>query len=353
MNQKYKFPYKWTIKDTIFTKDKGKVFSTFACGGGSSFGYKLAGFDVIGANDIDLKMTKVYKENHNPKYFFECPIKDLLNKELPKELYNLDILDGSPPCSTFSMVGVREKGWKKKKYFREGQAKQVLSDLFFDYIDLVNKLKPKVFIAENVKGMIIGNAKAYTKKILKKFDEIGYNTQLFLLNAGSMGVPQKRERVFFIGQRKDFSNIKLKMEFKEKVILFKKIFQKNNKERLLSENFHKVWDRRKKGDLDMSCTMSRVGRPNSYFNHNYIYQNKVCNTLISTGLNTSFDEPRYLSKKELQLIGSFPLDYNFLDIKPKYLIGMSVPPVMMAQVSHQVYKQIFAKIKSSKLPKIP
>ena len=65
----HKFPYNWNLKDAIFTKDKGKVFSCFACGGGSTMGYKLAGFDVIGHNDIDKKMIEVYKLNHNPNIF--------------------------------------------------------------------------------------------------------------------------------------------------------------------------------------------------------------------------------------------------------------------------------------------
>ena len=189
---KYDFNYQW--KKTDYPKSNNlKVFTTFACGGGSSMGYKLAGYDVIGANDIDKQMEKVYKHNHNPRYYFLMPINELVkkakNKELPDELYNLDILDGSPPCSTFSMAGSREKAWKKDKQFREGQAKQVLSDLFYDYIDLVEELKPKVFVAENVKGMLMGNAKAYTKSILEKFDSIGYTVQLFCFNSCTMGVP--------------------------------------------------------------------------------------------------------------------------------------------------------------------
>jgi len=61
----HRFPYKWTLKDAVFTKNKGKVFSCFACGGGSTMGYKLAGFDVIGCNEIDPKMMEAYKVNHN------------------------------------------------------------------------------------------------------------------------------------------------------------------------------------------------------------------------------------------------------------------------------------------------
>ena len=154
------FPYKWTLKDAVFTKDKGKVFSCFACGGGSSFGYKLAGFDVLGCNEIDPKIIEAYKANHNPKYAYLEPIQTFkLRTDLPDELYNLDILDGSPPCSSFSMAGNRENDWGKEKIFREGQELQVLDTLFFDFIDLAKELQPKVVVAENVKGLLLGEAK--------------------------------------------------------------------------------------------------------------------------------------------------------------------------------------------------
>ena len=186
----------WNLSDLELVPKNGvKVMSTFACGGGSSMGYKRAGCTIVAAN-IDPEMAWHYKKNLNPPLYYLCPINELLTKELPPELYDLDILDGSPPCSTFSMAGSREKAWGIEKHFREGQAKQVLSDLFFDYLDLVGRLKPKVAIAENVKGMLIGNAKGYTKMVMARFKELGYRPQLFLLNAADCGVPQKRERVF-------------------------------------------------------------------------------------------------------------------------------------------------------------
>ena len=142
--------YKWSLKDYP-EKENFNVFTTFACGGGSTMGYKLVGLNVIGANDIDKQMAEVYKLNHNPKYYYLCDIRDMQKQELPEEFFNLDILDGSPPCSSFSMVGNREKDWGKEKVFTEGQSKQVLDDLFFYFLDLANKLQPKVIIAENVK----------------------------------------------------------------------------------------------------------------------------------------------------------------------------------------------------------
>ena len=166
MKNKHRFNYEWNLKDAKFTKDKGKVFSCFACGGGSTMGYKLAGFDVLGCNEIDPKMIEAYIENHKPKYSYLEPIQTFkLRKDLPDELYNLDILDGSPPCSSFSMAGNREKDWGKEKIFREGQAEQVLDTLFFDFIDLAKELQPKVVVAENVSGMMMGTAKEYVKKV--------------------------------------------------------------------------------------------------------------------------------------------------------------------------------------------
>ena len=158
MDNKHRFPYEWTLKDAVFTKDKGKIFSCFACGGGSTMGYKLAGFDVIGMNEIDPKMAEAYIKNHKPKYSYIEGIQTFKErKDLPDELFELDILDGSPPCSSFSMAGNRDNDWGKKKKFREGQAEQVLDTLFFDFIDLAKKLQPKVVVAENVKGLLLGN----------------------------------------------------------------------------------------------------------------------------------------------------------------------------------------------------
>jgi DNA (cytosine-5)-methyltransferase 1 len=218
---KHRFPYKWYLKDGYPESNGLNVFGTFICGGGSTMGYKLAGFNHLGGVEIDPKIADVYKTNHKPKHLFNENIREFNKRtNLPKELYNLDILDGSPPCSTFSMAGSREKGWGKEKVFREGQAMQTLDDLVFVYCDTIIKLQPKVFLLENVKGIIQGNAKAYSKKIVQTMTAAGYTVQVFLLNAASMGVPQKRERVFFIGYRKELGFKPLKLAFDERPIPF-------------------------------------------------------------------------------------------------------------------------------------
>lgn len=197
-------PHAWFLSDLDSVPRTGlKVMSTFSCGGGSSMGYKLSGFDVIAANDLDPEMQAHYTNNLHPANYLLAPIGDLLKRDLPDELFNLDVLDGSPPCSTFSMAGNREADWGKSKHFREGQSKQVLSDLFFDYIDLVERLRPRVAIAENVKGLLLGHAKGYCRLIFDRFKEIGYRPQAFLINSADCGVPQRRERTFFTAIRDD------------------------------------------------------------------------------------------------------------------------------------------------------
>lgn len=348
--------YNWKLKETHFTKDKGKVFSCFSCGGGSTMGYKLAGFDVLGCNEIDPKMMEVYIENHKPKYSYLEGIQTFKNrKDLPKELYNLDILDGSPPCSSFSIAGNRDEDWGKEKKFREGQSEQVLDTLFFDFIDLAKELQPKVVVAENVKGLLIGNAIEYVRKIYSDLDEAGYYCQHWLLDASTMGVPQKRERVFFIALRKDlakpflewkdmFTEIpKLHLEFKETKIKFKEFIDGNGRE--LSENMKIVWGKRKEGDAAMDAAYMREHNKVKYFNQGFLYKDKVCKTITSQEHSlVLFDYPKYTSKDEVCKIGTFPLDYNFLNNKPHYIIGMSVPPLMTGKIAEQIYKQWLSKL---------
>lgn len=342
--------YKWSLKDANFKKNRGTVFSCFSCGGGSTMGYKLAGFDVIGCNEIDPVMMAVYKKNHNPKFAYLEPIQTFkLREDFPKELYNLDILDGSPPCSSFSMSGNREKDWGKEKKFKEGQKEQVLDTLFFDFIELAKKLQPKIVIAENVKGLLLGEAKAYVNKILIEFDKAGYYVRYDLLDASKMGVPQRRERVFFSAIRKDLykgnfddmfeTEPSLKIKFNEKPILFNEVFV-DYSDRGLSPHYIEYWNVRKHGDIDFSVCSERLGRnKNANFQSKFIYMNKVSNTLIAGEKCVLFDRPRYRNKDELLSCGAWPRDYDFINEDTEYIIGMSVPPLMTAKFIDEVYKQ--------------
>lgn len=353
--------YNWTLKDAVFTKDKGTVFSCFACGGGSTMGYKLAGFDVIGCNEIDPKMNACYVANHNPKFNYLEPIQTFkMREDLPPELYNLDILDGSPPCSSFSMAGSREDGWGKEKKFREGQTKQVLDTLFFDFIDLAKKLQPKVVIAENVKGLMQGEARQYVIKIHKEFEAAGYYVQHVLLDSSKMGVPQKRERVFFIALRKDLAGPFLKtvdmfniqpsisLTFNDTEIPFSEIIDAEAAANTLSEHYQKLMDNLKYGEADLRYPSLRLLGKENNFGNKVQYRDRVCYCILGRDKDVVYGENRHKSKSELIKAGSFPKDYDFGTCRPSYIIGMSVPPLMTARIANEVYNQWLGKINKRK-----
>ena len=338
----------WNLSDLASVPQNGiKVMSTFACGGGSSMGYKRAGCEVIAANDIDPEMAWHYKLNIKPKHYYLCPIRDLLTADLPPELFDLDILDGSPPCSTFSMAGSREKAWGKDKHFREGQAKQVLSDLFFDYLDLVGKLKPKVAIAENVKGMLIGNAKGYTKMVMARFKELGYRPQLFLLNGADCGVPQRRERVFFVAIRDDITAPPLKLAPKHRWISageatkdLQVLTSSEMATTSLNTNTDKTWWAKTQPGENYSAAVVRAGLKEKLWNHVKIDPAKPSCSLAATDMFKYWSTRRSLTFREWKRLGGFPDDYQAKTDKiGKYMIGMSVPPKMTEVVARAVCEQ--------------
>jgi DNA (cytosine-5)-methyltransferase 1 len=340
-------PHAWLLSDLPGVQSNGiKVMSTFACGGGSSMGYKRAGCTIIAANDIDPEMAWHYQKNLSPKHYFLCPIQDLLSADLPSDLFDLDILDGSPPCSTFSMAGSREKAWGKDKHFREGQAKQVLSDLFFDYLDLVERLRPKVAIAENVKGMILGNAKGYTKLVMARFRELGYRPQLFLVNAADCGVPQRRERVFFCAIRDDIAAPPLQLAPTHRWISAGEACadlhgaHDAGREKITSAKELAYWTATKKGGSLQEGCIKATGKA-SWFNNVKLSDTLPACTMSSTFSNfTHWAEPRHLTYLEWKRLGSFPDDYHAkTDNLGKYMIGMSVPPKMTEQVARAVIDQ--------------
>ena len=289
-------------------------------------GYKRAGCSIVAANDIDPEMAWHYKRNLNPPNYFLCPIRDLLTADLPPDLFELDILDGSPPCSTFSMAGSREKAWGKDKHFREGQAKQVLSDLFFDYLDLVERLKPRVAIAENVKGMILGNAKGYTKMVMARFKEIGYRPQLFLLNAADCGVPQRRERVFFVAIRDDIKVAPLKLA---------------PQHRWISAG-EAISDLR--SDLDKWQMVTASNQRHTLAGRTKPWPFSQPSPTLTAGSSKELIDSKKrfgdFTFPDYKRLGSFPDDYHAKTDKiGKYMIGMSVPPKMTEQVARAVIDQ--------------
>lgn len=341
MRSDHRFPWKWWLKDMPkISKHYKTVFSCFSCGGGSSMGYKLAGYYMVGCCEIDPRMMEIYKKNLNPLHPYCMDVRDFLKVEdLPEELYHLDILDGSPPCSVFSMAGKREEGWNKEKVFREGQAEQKLDDLFFHFIAIAKRLQPKIVIAENVAGLIKGNAKGYVNEIFKAFQEAGYVPQLFLLNSAFMGVPQRRERTVFVARRKNLILPKLSLAFHEAPIYFGEVRSEKGRPVDPQTQAYKLLQLRRPGDKCMGDINMRWKGKNTGFTVNIVSDNEVSCTLTSGGgMYRDYDAMAF-GDMDFVNIQTFPQDYDFGQESPQYVCGMSVPPVMMANIATEVYRQ--------------
>ena len=332
--------WKWTFADYPEEKNGLKVFSCFSCGGGSTMGYKLAGCDVIGCCEIDPKMNEIYVKNHNPKFNYLMDIREfnkIPNEDLPTELFNLDILDGSPPCTTFSVSGDREESWGKKKKFREGQAEQTLDDLSFIFIETVSKLKPKVVIMENVEGLLLGDAWDYVQKIYRQFQDAGYNLNHWLCKGETMGVPQTRHRVFFIAVRNDidFSLQNLDMSFNYEPITYGEIKDGVGDEMNPESVMYNVLLQSTPEDKRLGDTLVRLGQKEKFFNERICWEHNVVQTVASAGGMYRGSERTKVSVEDIINAQTFPQDYDFINRSyqnVKYLCGMSVPPIMIKRI---------------------
>jgi len=193
-------------------------------------------------------------------------------------------------------------------------------------------------------------------EIYKAFDEAGYTCQHFLLNASKMGVPQRRERVFFICLRKDlapkfmelvdmFTELpKIELNFNEREIPFKEFEDKTDFNTLNHLAVSKLWDLCLPGN-----SFSTVHEKGSFFNGSKSDKDRALPTLTANPGGTRgvwhYNIKRPINNLEIKKAGSYPLDYNFLKIKPIYLIGMSVPPLMTGKIAEQIYKQWLSKLK--------
>jgi DNA (cytosine-5)-methyltransferase 1 len=167
-------------------KNKIKVVGLFSGCGGLDLGFKQAGYDIIWANDILKDACETYKLNIG---------NHIINEDITKinleTIPSADVIIGGPPCQGFSGIGKRDPNDDR-------------SALVYSYLDVVNRIQPKIFLFENVTGIKSSKASDGSKVIdnLKKaFEDIGYHINIYTLNAADYGVPQKRKRVFIIGNK--------------------------------------------------------------------------------------------------------------------------------------------------------
>lgn len=181
------------------------VVSTFSGCGGSCLGFRMAGFHVAYANEFVQAARDTYAANYplvdlDPRDIRDVDASDILLR-LGVDVGDVDVMEGSPPCASFSMAGKRSEKWGKVESYSD--TKQRSDDLFFEFIRLVDGVRPKVFVAENVSGLVKGAAKGYFKLIRRAMLAAGYRVEARLLDAQWLGVPQARARVIFIGVRED------------------------------------------------------------------------------------------------------------------------------------------------------
>lgn len=171
------------------TMKKLNLISLFAGAGGMDLGFEKAGFNVSVANEFDPEICPTYRHNHKHTHLIEGDIRNISDTDI--EIDNVVGLIGGPPCQSWSEAGSL------------GGINDARGKLFFDYIRILKKKQPLFFVAENVSGMLAKRNGEAVENIIKLFNDAGYDVQYKLLNSNDYNVPQIRERVFYIGFRKD------------------------------------------------------------------------------------------------------------------------------------------------------
>ncbi len=371
-----KLPYK--LQDVYDGEAQAKftVISTFAGGGGSSTGYRLAGGKILCINEFVEEARKTYSENYPSTTILPGDIKVLTGKDFLEatglQPGELDILDGSPPCSAFSVAGsmcrgggsTHSDGGGKTKTYSDGKKVENIEDLFFEYVRVAKDIQPKVIVAENVKGLTIGEAKSYYAKITNAFEEIGYLVTSKVLRASNYGVGQGRERLIFIAVREDIAdkiglnvltvsslfpptsskdttigdvidgvvndpdNIKTLTEHMLKSGIYKKVINKmpKNPDKVLSGmDFHE------KGHC-FNTKRASLKRPSP--------------TLTASGGLIHWGEDRVLTVPELKRIQSLPDDFILTGSQSQQTerVGRMVPPLMMKAIAENIHKEVLSKL---------
>ncbi len=182
-----------------------RLVSTFSGAGGSSLGFRMAGFRVDYASEFVPAARAVYEANADPRTVVDGrDIRTVSGKSILEAIdpYDVDVLEGSPPCASYSSAGRRSKLWGEAKLY-SGGISQRTDDLFPEWLRLVGELRPRVAVAENVTGVSEGASQGVFLGILRGLRALGYRAEARRLDASWLGVPQARERVIFLGVRDD------------------------------------------------------------------------------------------------------------------------------------------------------
>lgn len=326
------------------------VISTFAGCGGSSLGYSMAGFRELLANEWDDNAVATFRLNFPDVPMIQGDIAKLSGDEIlrvtglrPGEL---DILDGSPPCQGFSTVGKRQLDDPRNSLFRE-------------YVRLLRELKPKVFVMENVSGMVKGVMKVVFAEIMRELKASGYKVSARLLNAMYFNVPQSRQRMIFVGVREDLGIEPSHPVAESELITFRQAV-KGLSETVQDSNIDHVW-------IDEVAKQTKwVGRAFEMLPGEKLIKGNA------SGIRLHWDkpsptiqknappgcapyirnsmihpsQPRTPSIREMARCQSFPDEYRFVEAlnNGMHRIGNSVPPLFMRSIANHINTVILQRI---------
>ena len=393
----------YTVADVkeASSKKKFDVVSCFAGGGGSSTGYRLAGGNILLINEFVEEAISSYKENYPDTPVLVDDIKKYSGEDFLKmaniEKGQLDILDGSPPCSAFSVAGKREKGWagyvedtrntffdedgniveegeiKTKegvKKYSDNKIQEGIEDLFLEFIRVAKDIQPKVIVAENVKGITMGSAQAKLFEFIKEFEKIGYQVTYEVLSAVDFGTAQTRERTIFICVRDDVCDtiglnvLNLNGVFPEKQTAplsmesaIEDLVNDEEEVQMLRDYYEGSFQKkfldplpfRPKKVTKPSDPQFRDWNPKgSCFNMIRPAPHLPCPTLTQQGQKRGlsgvfhYDANRKLTIKELKRIMGLPDDYKLTGDFDKQAerIGRMVAPKMMCAVAESIYEKV-------------
>jgi len=317
------------------------VISTFAGAGGSSLGYSMAGFRELLAVEWDDNAVETFRLNFPDVPVYHGDIAKLSVDEVLEttglQVGELDVLDGSPPCQGFSTAGKRQLDDPRNQLFRE-------------YVRLLRGLRPKVFIMENVSGMVKGVMKLVFVEILNELKASGYQVSARLLNAMYFNVPQSRERMIFVGVRDDLGIAPSHPEAESAPVSVGQLYSNNGE--MLDGIEAKRWQAIPQGGNWQDLPKELINGKAKFSNfHRKLAENKPSFTVgkeehFSSGRFYHWSDCRRISDTELRRIGSFPDlflfsgDSNLIHKR----IGNSVPPLFMRSIARHVRAEILDKI---------
>jgi DNA (cytosine-5)-methyltransferase 1 len=310
------------------------VISTFAGCGGSSLGYSMAGFRELLANEWDDNAVATFKLNFPDVPVIQGDIAKLTVEQVLEltglQPGELDVFDGSPPCQGFSTAGKRIIDDPRNQLFRE-------------YVRLLRGLQPKVFVMENVSGMVKGKMKLIFADILRELKASGYKVSARLLNAMYFNVPQSRQRLIFIGVREDLGIEPSHPKAESRPFTVRDAWL-NVDNKTFCKDIAGYWQEK----IYPLIQPGKNGYMGKYFNTYRLGWNCPSPTLCKSTSYAGFagavhpEENRSITIDEAKRIGSFPDEFQFIGDYPNQWmrIGNSVPPLFMRSIARHIRSEI-------------